>query len=283
MNEPLAYSDTCPCYYKAGDTYYPVSDEILYALYADSASVGYQWKQTVEFTTGDYLFADTYKHCIAVGGLNKDKKIDTYVLPPWIITTDSLRALYEFAYPEQAVYHIEFLPDSTALITNISDNEVIGFSSSSSGLNLTRNTEPWNYTVYPDYQICFYHTYSPSVTRYLRADEGTTLSTIDILTFAAQSFIYRGYATLLFSISDSPASQSHAYTSYPLTTAVDDFKDNIAVTESLILNPEHCLIQIYSLSGAQVCSSMSDIPLSCLPSGINILRYGMKVKKIFVQ
>lgn len=279
---PVLSSDICPDYYGAGEVFYPMSDITLYALYADLASAAYLWPQATDFRTGDYLIADTYRHCIANGGLNSDKKIDSYSIPAWQMTDDSRRAVYQLDYPSQAVYHIDFLPDSMARITNVDYDEVIGFSSSSAS-RLTNNKDPWNYTIYPDGQICFYHNYSTSSTRYLCAAEGNSIETIDIITFAAQNSKYNGYATLLFLLDDNPSLQHHIYTSYPLTTSLAEYNYNIKITDTQILNPDSRLVQIYSLTGILLISTNSDVSLSRLPSGIHILRSDALTKKIFVR
>ncbi|MBR1564558.1 MAG: hypothetical protein IJ650_04350 [Paludibacteraceae bacterium] len=278
----VSAQDSCPQYIPAGSRFFPVYNITLHALYTDGKAENAQWLQATEFPSGDYLVASTYKHCLAVGGLNNDRKIDALLLPPWQFTKDSLRYLTGADFTEESVYHIDFLSDSLAVITNVASNEIIGFSSSPS-LSLTHKTDPWNYRVYDDRQICFYHDYGTS-TRYLWATEGETLPTMDILTFAAQSYIYSGYANLLFNTDDAPKDVVSTYTSVPAVTAAEQIERNsLRIVHGVILNPEAQMLSLYTLQGTLLLTSDVDISLEGLPCGVYLLKTDMYVQKILVR
>ncbi len=275
-------TDSCPQYIPAGSRLYPVSNTLLYALYSDRKAEESRWLQTTDFVSGDYLLASTYENCIAIGGLNKNRKINTLTLDPWLFTEDSLRYMKGSAYPSDAVYHIEFTDDSLAYITNTATNEIIGYSASSS-LSLTHNADPWNYRVYDDKQICFYHDYLSS-TRYLWATGGATLQDIDSITFAAQSYIYNGYADLLFNIDDAPKDIHSTYTSFPLTDRVENNRfDDVKILPRQILNPYGRPLKLYSSAGLLMLVSNTDMNLQNLSSGMYILLVGTDSRKVFVR
>ena len=283
VEQPLLSDTVLPKYMLPGQIYYPLRDVTLYALFRDNHFKTQPWVQATDFTSGYYLFASTYEHCLALGGLNSKRRIDALQVEPWVYTEDSLRSMLIDSIPDEAVYYIEFLPDSTALITNVSANEVIGYSTSSS-LNLTHNSDPWNYTVSPDYQITFFHRYSGN-TRYLWATSGETLETIDLITFAAQVYIYNNYSNLLFNKEDAPEPVNAVYTSFAIPTAVDNtVADDIAITDRTICNPQGHLVMLFSPLGQLIVSSNSHIiSLNSLTSGVYLLRCGSLAKKLFLR
>lgn len=271
----------CPEYQSAGTRFYPRENTMLYALYSDSLSFSRQWVQDTVFASGDYVFADTWYHACAQGGLNTDGKINSLMLPPWQFTDDSLRYTVDFIYPDDAVYHIEFLSDSLATITNLHDNDKIGYASTSA-LRLSKANIEWNYTIYPDHQIAFYHTY-PKNTRYLRADVGETQETADILSFAAYTYVFNDYATILFNIADAPEIRNVRYTSHPLSSAIDDLEDSqIFVTAHGVSNPNNLPLRLLAVSGVVLLDTTNDITFSQLPAGVYVLCYGGHTRKLFL-
>ncbi len=157
----------------------------------------------MERESGEYLIGDTYKHCLARGGINGKGKIDVLQLEGWERNADSLWCLRGIDETDDAVYSITFHSDSTLEIVHTQTGEPIGWPSTP-GLGLKSREVRWEYTLLDESQIRIYHVYESGAVRYLWANEGETLETADELTFAAQSFCFTGYGLLLFNVQESP-------------------------------------------------------------------------------
>ncbi len=279
---PVNNLENCPQLLHAGERFYPMENTTLYAVYYDSISTERKWVQDTLFQTGDYLIADTWYHVYAQGKISNGK-IETQQLPEWMFTEDSLCYTWAFRYEEDAVYHIEFISDSMASITNKGLNDAVGYPSSSSSLQLTHSKQPWSYRLLSGHQIIFYHDYQDN-TRYLHADVGSTLETINIIRFAAYSIMFNNYSLVLLNTADMQDNHPISYTSFPLSADVEDVAgESVVVTPQGVQNPQHRSLRLYTLSGLLLMETNADISFSQLDGGIYILHDSYCGRKVVVQ
>ncbi|HCS86959.1 MAG TPA: hypothetical protein DIW30_00500 [Bacteroidales bacterium] len=288
LEQPLtSATEHCPSYYEQGARYFPSGDICLYALYADVEPDSQ--KQIVQDTTcssGDYLIVDKLFRAMAVGGMNSNKRVPARRLDSLHKNQDSLYCLPLATVTPSAVYHIDFLPDSLATIYNVSEQTYISFPGTSTP-TLVKTKKEWNYRRAEEGMLVFYHNYTSTSWRELRATTGSTLETIDSLWFENSISHSVSYANILFPAppQDVLSPVCH-YTTDPFSTSLKDlaYSDGIFIENREILNPQHCLLQIFSLQGILVdASSEEHISLATLPPGIYILRTKYQTHKMLIK
>ena len=228
-----------PDYLLPGSTFYPDRDMTLYAIWRSAETE--KWHQSTERKTGIYIIGDTWKHCVMRGNVGSDGKIMPAEMPEWETDAEGRRCLSADAETDgEMLYEIRFETGQTARIRHKNTGESVGYSSSSS-ISLTKTDVSWSWTEIEDGQIRFYHQYESGDVRYLWANEGETLQTIDELRFAAQNFCYTGYGILLFDTADQPAAA--VYTYYPLETGVEETRAGVSEVKER---------RVYSLTGQEM-------------------------------
>lgn len=288
LEQPLmSVTEHCPFYYEQGARYFPSDDVCLYALYTDvEPDSRRQIVQDTTCSSGDYLIVDKLFRAMAVGGMNSEQRVPARRLDSLPKNQDSLYCLPLAAVTPSAVYHIDFLPDSLATIYNVSEQTYISFPSTSS-LKLVKTKKEWNYRCAEEGMLVFYHNYTATSWRELRATTGSTLETIDSLWFENSLSHSVFYANILFPAppQDILSPVCH-YTTDPFSTSVKDiaYSDGVIIGNGAILNPQHCLLQIFSLQGTLVTTSSEErLLFATLPQGIYLLRTKYQTHKLLIK
>lgn len=288
LEQPLAsVSEHCPLYYEAGVRYFPSRNVCLYALYADvPVASRRQIVQDTACSSGDYLIVDKLFRAMAVGGLDSHKRVPAHRLDSLRKNADSLYCLPVSEVLPSAVYHIDFLPGSLATIYNVSEQTYVSFSGTST-LTLVKTKKEWNYRRAEEGMLVFYHDYTSTSWRELRATTGSTLETIDSLWFENSLSHSDLYANILFPAppQDILAPVCH-YATDPFATSVKDivYSDGIVIENRAVFNPHHCILQVFSLQGTLVVSSAEErLFLSNLPEGFYLLRTKYQTHKLLIK
>ncbi len=267
-----------PYVYAAGERYYPIENQTLYALYANMPKQLDMWLQDTILETGYYLFVDSLFNVMSYGGVNSKGRIPTSSLTIKERNADGL-----CIFPEQddiedvAVYWIDFLDDSTALIKHVATDRYVGYPRTENGV-LTKDSVAWNYIITADYSVVFYHTYGTEWVQ-LRAKPDSNGD----LFYQAYRTTYIQCANILFNIADSPILLETTYTSFPKGTGLDDvLPSSIRITTTSVVNPERLLLHLCTLSGVSLFSTCGNLDFECLPHGVYILRVAQSACKIFV-
>lgn len=284
----LSLSDQCPACYKANTRYYPDCNTTLTALYTDTRPTSQQYiLQDTTLQSGDYIIVDKLYKAIAIGGPNKDNHLYAQCLDTLYRNEDSLYYLPLSDIPSAAVYHIDFLPDSMATIYNVQEQSYVSYPLSSTTTFTKTANRQWNYKKAEENMLIFYHNYTSTQYRELRATTGNTLETIDSVYFANVIQHSSVYANILFAApqADTDSVTPH-YTSYPFGTAITQVThtDGIILTEQLIYNPLQLPIQLFSLQGTPIIQTThNQLPLHNLPAGIYILKTPCRTYKLMIN
>lgn len=289
LEQPLvSLSDKCPACYKAATRYYPACNTTLSALYTDTRPKSQQYiLQDTTLQSGDYIIVDKLYKAIAIGGPNKDSHLSAQCLDTLYRNEDSLYYLPLSDIPSAAVYHIDFLPDSMATIYNVQEQSYVSYPLSSTTTFTKTANRQWNYRKAEENMLIFYHNYTSTQYRELRATSGNTWDTIDSVYFANVLQHSTVYANILFSAPQADTGEvTPHYTSYPFGTALKQVThtDGITITGQLIHNPLQLPIQLFSLQGTPIIQTTNhQLPLSNLPAGVYILRTPCRTYKLMIK
>lgn len=272
-----------PSYLRAGEMYYPHADTRLYALYTDGEQRAEGLLQDTLFATGTYLIADAVWHCLAVGGLNKDKVVPTLPLAPLSETEDALYLLPAMEIPVACLYAISFQSDSMALIRHVETGNYIA--PPAADTKALQNTErAWRWHRQEDNSVKFQSPYAAQA-REFRAACGTTLATVDSIWFANNTLSSSAKGNLLFRVDTETERPIVSYTSFPLgRSAVQDMMLPVWRQEgNRIINPMQTLLRLYSVNGVLLRLTRGDMDLSVLPAGVYLLAADGRCSKIVVR
>ncbi len=289
LEQPItAHSDTCPAFYKANTRYYPYSDTELYALYSDTKPITRQYLlQDTVLQSGNYIIVDKLYRAIATGEPDSRGHLSALCLDTLCKNEDSLYYLPASCITSDAVYHINFLPDSMATICNVQEKSYVAYPlSSTTALTKTPN-RMWNYRKVQENMLVFYHDYTAEQHRELRATSGFLMENIDEVYFANLLQQSAVYACILFAAPDTASvEKTPLYTSCPFGTALPKVipSDGVIITEQQIQNPLQLSLQLFTLQGTPVMqTTVGQIALCSLPAGIYILRTPYQSYKLIVK
>ena len=148
---PISETEESPTLLPGGCRYYPSLDTKLYAVYTDYQSAVLQKTQRTDCQSGYYAIVYPISQKALIGAVEEGiKGINTTDAP--LIQTKDLHYERQFEIVPEMIYHVDFLPDSTAYITHVQSYTEVGYS----GNTLQQNNAAWYYRLLPDSTIAFY-------------------------------------------------------------------------------------------------------------------------------
>ncbi len=273
-----------PSIYAAGERFYPTNETTLYALYTDQVQTTTQWVQDTAFQSGDYILSHAVWKVMANSGINADDRLYTTPLPLQVKNADSLYVFPWVDYPASAVYHIQFHPDSTALIQHVQTNSYVGAPTKHKGA-LSIQPNPWHYRITPQYEVLFYQPFGADWMQ-LSARSGNSLAEADSIWYRAYNTTYTKRGHVLFNTADyvAPSQDEEQYTSFPFGTSLADvLSTTVVITPTGVENPQRERMYLYTLVGTPILQTTHDICFEGLPAGIYLLQVNNQVKKIRIH
>lgn len=138
-------SDTCPTLLQAGDTYYPIANCKLWAIYSDDM----QQDAITNYVSGKYAVASSY-WSRAMRGATKNGMINTCDIA---LTNENGTIELLTSVDKAMTYQFRFLADSTLTIQHVATGEWIGYAANT----LCNAEKKWHYRVLSDGSLCVHH------------------------------------------------------------------------------------------------------------------------------
>ncbi len=268
-----------PKVYAAGERYYPVGNQVLYALYVDVPEAASVWLQDTILDTGYYLLVDSIFEVMPYGNVDSKGRISVSDVTITERDENGYCVFPKNDYLEDYVYFIDFLPDSLATIQHVTTGNFIGYPRTETG-TLTKDSVAWNYRVIEQHSVVFYRDFGTNWVQ-LRAKPDNSGNVF----YQAYKTSYSKSANLLFNIIDCPALLTGTYTSSPWGTGLGDiFSASIVISSEGIINSEHLPLCIYTVSGLKLLTTCDNISFAQFPRGVYLLQVAdREVRKIYVE
>lgn len=147
----VAETGSCPSLLSAGSRYFPLYDTRLYAVYTDYQAIETKKTQRTDCRSGYYALAFPLTQMVLTGQVEEDiEGIPVSDAP--MHPQNGMLYERQFEILPEMIYYVDFLSDSTAVITHVMSNTDVGYS----GNTLQQNDAPWYYRLLPDSTIAFF-------------------------------------------------------------------------------------------------------------------------------
>ena len=142
--EEVMEADSCPKIWQASETYHPLNDCKLWAIYTNERAQ----EAISEYVSGEYALVNTFWSRAMVGGIEEGMVLTQDVE---ISNADESLALLS-KVTDQMVYAVNLLTDSTLTIENIANEEWIGYNDK----ELDDSQKIWHYHILSDQSLCIH-------------------------------------------------------------------------------------------------------------------------------